>query len=232
MKKKLSFSPSAPSNRKNKRHNTSTKRRKKVAFSKRSTKEAHKKRLIGISTHKISRKQRIYKRFLRDLFLALVGGSILAFGLSQFFVTTATVHNFSMVPTLREGDKVLIRKTNEVHRFDLVAFTIGDGRLQIRRVIGLPGETIEYTADTLYVNDRPVDEKFLVSAINESQKNGRNYTEDFGQKTKVIPEQYYFVLGDNRPYATDSRHYGLVVKERILGVVTTQLFPFNEIKAF
>lgn len=137
-----------------------------------------------------------------------------------------------MVPTLREGDKVLIQKKTTFRRFDIVAYTVGDGEPQIRRIIGLPGETIRYTQDTLFVNEQPVDEKFLVDEINESQKNGRDYTEDFEQQPIVIPEGYYFVLGDNRPYATDSRHYGLVAEKRFLGKVTTQLFPFNEIKAF
>ncbi|WP_430604116.1 signal peptidase I [Enterococcus sp. DIV0724b] len=183
-------------------------------------------------TSKKKRRRKQRSRFLKELFLALAGGSILAIGLSLAFVTLLTVHGFSMVPTLREGDKVLIRKNSELRRFDLASFTLGGGIPQVRRVIGLPGETIRYKDDTLYVNNQPVDEKFLVAAINESQKNGRNYTEDFVKKAVIIPKGYYFVLGDNRPYATDSRHYGLVAKGNVFGRVTTQIFPFNEVKSF
>ncbi|WP_430597857.1 signal peptidase I [Enterococcus sp. AZ177] len=181
----------------------------------------------------ISKKKcRKHKWLIKEFFVALILGSIIAMGLIVFFVDLIAVRGYSMVPTLREGDKVLIQKNSMLRRFDLAAYTVGDGDPQIRRIIGLPGETIRYTQDTLFVNEQPVDEKFLVDEINESQKNGRDYTEDFEQQPVVIPEGFYFVLGDNRPYATDSRHYGLIAKNRILGKVTTQLFPFNEIKAF
>ncbi|PZL74890.1 signal peptidase I [Enterococcus plantarum] len=170
--------------------------------------------------------------FFKELFLALAGGSILVVGLTLMVVSILTIQGFSMVPTLREGDKVLIRKQGDLKRFDLVAFTVGGKGPQVRRIIGLPGETVRYADDTLYINEQPVDEKFLVEAINESQKNGRNYTEDFEQKTVVIPEGYYFVLGDNRPYANDSRQYGFVAKDRVLGKVIAKLFPFNELESF
>lgn len=170
--------------------------------------------------------------FFKELFLALAGGSILVVGLTLMVVSILTIQGFSMVPTLREGDKVLIRKQGDLKRFDLVVFTVGGKGPQVRRIIGLPGETVRYADDTLYINEQPVDEKFLVEAINESQKNGRNYTEDFEQKTVVIPEGYYFVLGDNRPYANDSRQYGFVAKDRVLGKVIAKLFPFNELESF
>lgn len=170
--------------------------------------------------------------FFKELFLALAGGSILVVGLTLMVVSILTIQGFSMVPTLQEGDKVLIRKQGDLKQFDLVAFTVGGKGPQVRRIIGLPGETVRYADDTLYINEQPVDEKFLVEAINESQKNGRNYTEDFEQKTVVIPEGYYFVLGDNRPYANDSRQYGFVAKDRVLGKVITKLFPFNELESF
>lgn len=72
--------------------------------------------------------------------------------------------------------------------------------------------------------------------VNESQRNGKNYTEDFIvhelASTTIIPEGYYFVLGDNRPYATDSRVYGLVSAENMIGKVTVRILPFTSIKAF
>ncbi|MGX7201906.1 signal peptidase I [Enterococcus plantarum] len=191
------------------------------------------KRLSPSRDKRVSKKKRRRRGWqIKEFFLAVTLVSVIAIGVSVFFISILTVRGYSMVPTLREGDKVLIQKKTTFRRFDLVAYTVGDGDPQIRRIIGLPGETIRYTQDTLFVNEQPVDEKFLVDEINESQKNGRDYTEDLEQQPIVIPEGYYFVLGDNRPYATDSRHYGLVAEKRFLGKVTTQLFPFNEIKAF
>ncbi|OTN84012.1 signal peptidase I [Enterococcus sp. 7E2_DIV0204] len=188
-----------------------------------------KSRFVWGSKPKRSR-QRINEQ-IKLLFVALVLGSILVMGLSLLFFRVLTVNGYSMVPTLREKDNILIQKNSSFRRFDIVAFTFGDRNPQIRRIIGLPSETITYKQDTLFVNEQLVDEKVLIDSINESQKNGRNYTEDFEQKVH-IPEGYYFVLGDNRPYATDSRHYGLIAKERLLGKVIMQLSPLREFKNF
>lgn len=185
---------------------------------------------------KIKRQKQPVKNYLKELIVAISLSVVLILVISSFFLTIVTVHGFSMIPTLREKDQVLVQKTTDFKRFDLVAFKSGNGNTQIRRVIGLPEEKIAYTDDTLFVNDQPIDEKFIMDEINESQRNGKNYTEDFTNRTLtsavVIPEGYYLVLGDNRPYATDSRHYGLIAKENVIGKVTMQLLPFGEMKSF
>lgn len=185
---------------------------------------------------KIKRQKQPVKNDLKELIVAISLSVVLILVISSFFLTIVTVHGFSMIPTLREKDQVLVQKTTDFKRFDLVAFKSGNGNTQIRRVIGLPEEKIAYTDDTLFVNDQPIDEKFIMDEINESQRNGKNYTEDFTNRTLtsavVIPEGYYLVLGDNRPYATDSRHYGLIAKENVIGKVTMQLLPFGEMKSF
>ncbi len=185
---------------------------------------------------KIKRQKQPVKNYLKELIVAISLSVVLILVISFFFLTIVTVHGFSMIPTLREKDQVLVQKTTDFKRFDLVAFKSGNGNKQIRRVIGLPEEKIAYTDDTLFVNDQPIDEKFIMDEINESQRNGKNYTEDFTNRTLtsavVIPEGYYLVLGDNRPYATDSRHYGLIAKENVIGKVTMQLLPFGEMKSF
>ncbi|EOH92381.1 signal peptidase I [Enterococcus haemoperoxidus ATCC BAA-382] len=185
---------------------------------------------------KTKRKKQPVKNYLKELIVAISLSVVLILVISSFFLTIVTVHGFSMIPTLREKDQVLVQKTTDFKRFDLVAFKSGNGNTQIRRIIGLPEEKIAYTDDTLFVNDQPVDEKFIMDEINESQRNGKNYTEDFTNRTLTsavaIPEGYYLVLGDNRPYATDSRHYGLIAKENVIGKVTMQLLPFGEMKSF
>ncbi|MBO0438899.1 signal peptidase I [Candidatus Enterococcus ikei] len=185
---------------------------------------------------KTKRKKHPVKNYLKELIVAVSLSVVLVLVISSFFLTIVTVRGFSMIPTLREKDRVLIQKTTDLKRFDLVAFKSGNGNTQIRRVIGLPEEKIAYTDDTLFVNDQPVDEKFIMDEINESQRNGKNYTEDFTNRTLTsavaIPDGYYLVLGDNRPYATDSRHYGLIAKENVIGKVVMQLLPFGEMKSF
>ena len=185
---------------------------------------------------KTKRKKQPVKNYLKEFIVAISLSVVLILVISSFFLTIVTVHGFSMIPTLREKDQVLVQKTTDFKRFDLVAFKSGNGNTQIRRIIGLPEEKIAYTDDTLFVNDQPVDEKFIMDEINESQRNGKNYTENFTNRTLtsvvMIPDGYYLVLGDNRPYATDSRHYGLIAKENVIGKVAMQLLPFGEMKSF
>ncbi|MBO0422745.1 signal peptidase I [Enterococcus plantarum] len=185
---------------------------------------------------RIKRKKHPVKNYLKEFIFAISLGVVLVIFICSFFLTIMMVHGFSMIPTLREKDQVLVQKTTDLKRFDLVVFKSGNGYTQIRRVIGLPEEKISYTNDTLFVNDQPIDEKFIIDEINESQRNGKNFTEDFTNWTltsaSVIPERYYLVLGDNRPYATDSRHYGLIAKENVIGKVTMQLLPFDDFKVF
>lgn len=190
---------------------------------------------------KKKRKKRIKKKkrsswrlYFRELFIACIGGMLLMIILCSFFFRVMKVSGFAMLPVLRDQDVVVVRKTKSVKRFDLIALDRGTKR-QIRRVIGLPGETIQYNNDTLFVDGEPVDEKFLVDEINESQQHGRDFTTDFinGDVNRFeIPEGYYLVLGDNRPYATDSRHYGLLAERNIIGRVQMKVFPINDICSF
>lgn len=173
---------------------------------------------------------------LRDVILASFLTIILAVVISSFFFKVTKVHGFSMISTLRDEDVLVVKKRAELKRFDLVAFVNKKNNIQVRRVIGLSGEKITYEGDTLYVDDQRVDEKFIVEEINESQANGKNFTEDFMSgdltSTKTIPDGYYLVLGDNRPYAADSRVYGLISAENVVGKVTIRLLPLINLQAF
>ncbi len=163
------------------------------------------------------------KTVLRDIILTTVFTIFLSLVISSIFFKVTTVQGHSMIPNLRDGDILLIKKRTDLRRFDLVTFMNQKNNVQARRLIGLPGEKIVYKEDTLYVDDQPVDEKFIVDEVNESQRNGKNFTEDFTSEdltsTKTIPEGYYLVLGDNRPYAADSRVYGLISAENMIGKV-------------
>lgn len=165
---------------------------------------------------------------IRDIVITGVLAPVLLFFCLSFFFTIIQVHGFGMVPTVRNKEAVIVTKTKEINRFDLLVFASSSEKKKIRRVIGLPGENIRYEKDILYVNGTPITEKFIVDAINDSQKNGRDYTENFSLNT-IIPEDFYLVLGDNRPYATDSRHYGLIHEKYIIGKVRMRLMNFQKI---
>ncbi|MHC5372186.1 signal peptidase I [Enterococcus sp. LJL120] len=168
--------------------------------------------------------------------LLISAGTLLVFVLiGSFFITITRVNGFSMIPTLRDGDTVVVRKTTSVRRMDLVVIQRGNTQ-QVRRVIGLPGEDIAYVDGELYVNDSIISEPFIIDEINESLANGGNYTANFrlveitGENR--IPDDCYLVLGDNRSFASDSRQYGLIDKEQILGVVKMRLLPINDLASF
>ena len=108
----------------------------------------------------------------------------------------------------------------DIKRFDIVVVDYPDEPL-IKRVVGLPGEKIEYRNNKLYINDKLVKENFEVNG-----KTGDYEIIESGES--VIPDDMYFVMGDNRINSTDSRSIGPVKKEQILGKANFVLYPFNK----
>jgi signal peptidase I len=140
-----------------------------------------------------------------------------------FLFTPIQVEQKSMIPTLDPNDIMVLNKIGYnlfgVNRFDIVVIKVEDEYI-IKRVIGLPGEKIEYKNGKLLVNDKVVNEDFIDV-----------YTEDFVLDSigyDKIPKDKYFVLGDNRGNSTDSRVLGLIDKKDILGKTNFILFPFNK----
>ena len=144
--------------------------------------------------------------------------------IKAFIITPIKVNGESMYPTLEEGDIMILNKTayyfNNPKRFDIVVVDMPDEYL-IKRVIGLPGEHIEYKNNTLYVDGKKVKENF---------KHGK--TEDFNIKelgSDTVPEGSYLVLGDNRENSLDSRELGFMKEEQLLGRTSLIVLPFNRI---
>lgn len=136
----------------------------------------------------------------------------------QFIITPIRVNQNSMNNTLYDKDIMILDKISyrftDIKRFEIVVIKKSNEYL-IKRVIGLPGETIEYKDNKLYVNGKIVEENF-------NHQDTKDYIlED------IIPEGYYFVVGDNRPDSLDSRLFGLIKREEILGKTNLVLFPFN-----
>ena len=144
--------------------------------------------------------------------------------LRHFIITPIQVVGTSMVPNLENGELMLLNKItynfNDVERFDIVVVDYPDEPL-IKRIVGLPGEKIEYKNNKLYINNKLVAEKF--------DTNGKTGNYDISESGyKVIPEDMYFVMGDNRINSTDSRSIGPIKKEQILGKANFVLYPFNK----
>lgn len=143
-----------------------------------------------------------------------------------FIITPVRVNGTSMDPTLKNGEIMILNKIkynkNDIKRFDIVVVKM-DKELLIKRVIGLPNEEIKYVDNKLYINGEYIKEPFLnddVYTINFS-------LDDF--KLKKIPENCYFVMGDNREVSLDSRTFGCFSKDKILGSANLVLFPFTKL---
>jgi len=137
--------------------------------------------------------------------------------IKKFIFTPVIVNGPSMMNTLHDKDVMILdkigMKLNGIDRFDIVVIQTKNNKI-IKRVIGLPGETIEYKNNELYINNKKIKDTY-----------GNGITYDF-EKVK-IPKDTYYVLGDNRNDSVDSRIIGVVSKEDILGHATFIIYPFN-----
>ena len=165
----------------------------------------------------------------------LIAFAIAAF-IRYFLFTPIAVDGESMMPTLHDGDRMIVNKIGykigEPERFDIVVFHAPEQKNYIKRVIGLPGETLEYKDDQLYINGEPIDEPYLDAY--KAQITEGTLTEDFTLQDyvnlDVIPEGYVFVMGDNRRYSKDSRHIGIVEQKEIIGNTSLIFWPFSDIQ--
>ncbi len=153
-----------------------------------------------------------------------------------FIISPVRVDGVSMYPTLNDKDYLLIEKFNKNYkRFDIVVLNYNNEKL-IKRIIGLPGDKVEYKNNKLYINDEYVEEIFLDKEYASEQKKKSstgNFTNDFSIELlgyKNIPQGYYFVMGDNRLNSTDSRMIGLVAKGKIDGKAIFNVFKFKTVK--
>lgn len=145
----------------------------------------------------------------------LVAAGLRAFVVQAFYVPTG-----SMVPTLLPGDRMLVIKLGyTIHRGDIIVFrrtpadtSTTDSDL-VKRVVGLPGETISSRGDTVLINGRPIAEPWLPPFAPGCQQNAFNIP-----RTKVAPGNY-FVMGDCRGNSDDSRDWGTVPSSYVVGKV-------------
>nr|WP_319218528.1 signal peptidase I [uncultured Trichococcus sp.] len=138
----------------------------------------------------------------------------------------------SMVPTLETGDRLILNKLAEVDRFDIVVFPAPDGTDEeyVKRVIGLPGDEITYFQDELYINGEKIEEHYL-EPLREDSGQMLMLDETLFDMTgeTSVPEDTYFVLGDNRALSKDSREFGFIPAAQIEGTADLRLWPLNKI---
>lgn len=166
------------------------------------------------------------KEFIKDSLKYLIVIATVFF-IALFVVSFEQVIGPSMKGTLDAGDVTIVNKLvykfRTIKRNEIVSINQKD-KIMVKRVIGLPGEHIEYKDNKLYVNGS------LVLENNISVETKDFKLEDIGYET--IPKDMYFVLGDNRTNSSDSREFGLVKKDEIIGKIVMRVYPFSKIKFY
>jgi signal peptidase I len=155
---------------------------------------------------------------------------IAAFFINAFFIKAFWIPSESMDPTLKINDRVLVNKLSyklhDIHRKDIVVFERppaeqgGDPSIKdlIKRVIALPGEKVEGRGGHIWINDKQLNEPYLPKDTT---------TLDFPAQT--IPPKNYWVMGDNRLRSQDSRYFGPISKDLIVGRAFIRIWPVNHL---
>ena len=165
------------------------------------------------------------KKYIKELYPYVVIVIVVVL-FRSFIATPVRVDGDSMNSTLSNNDILILNKLDKSYnRFDVVIIKYNKSKL-VKRIIGLPGENIAYKNNDLYINGEKVDDV-------ETSRTA-NFTLKELYDIEVIPEDYYFVMGDNRGNSLDSRSYrvGLIKKSDIIGTAKIRLFPFNKIGKF
>ena len=172
-----------------------------------------------------------FKEFVKSLALSIVFVLLL----TNFVVKPIRVNGTSMYPSLKDKEvgfsNILSYKVFGVKRFDVVIVYVDELKeYLVKRVIGLPGEIVEFKNDTLYIDNNAVGEPFLNEPYMNSVKGYFNgiFTNSFGPV--VLGDDEVWLMGDNRPYSSDSRRFGAFKLTKIISKDAYIIFPLNEAK--
>ncbi len=170
-------------------------------------------------------------RVVLEWFAVLAGGIVIAVVVEAFLVQAFWIPSPSMVPTLEVGDRVLVNKlaykAHDVHRGDVVVFERppqaangGEDQIKdlIKRVVAVGGDSVEARDGRLYVNNELIDEPYLPEGTQ---------TQDLPYQ--LIPDGMVFVMGDNRGDSQDSRFFGPIDTDTIVGRAFVKVLPFTDV---
>lgn len=169
------------------------------------------------------------KEFIMDLIKLLVVVVVILF-LMIYIVSVTQVVGNSMYSTLKDGDVLILNKFKyrffDIKRGDIISLENDDTKYLIKRVIGLPGDSISIKDNTLYINGEVYIENYLEEGLvyDDFELTSLGY--------QVIPDDMYFVLGDNRADSVDSREIGLISKDDVIGKISFRIWPLNKLAVF
>lgn len=188
--------------------------------------------MIPIVGENMTKKKNEVFEWIKALTIAVVVAAVIRY----FFFAPIVVDGFSMMPTLHTQDRMIVNKFSyrfsEPKRFDIVVFHATSDKDYIKRIIGLPGETVEYKNDTLYINGEAYEEPYLYEYKNQLIDGPLTEAFDLesiiGQST--VPEGHLFVMGDNRRQSKDSRHIGTVPIDEVMGETSLVYWPLSDVR--
>jgi signal peptidase I len=181
-----------------------------------------------MAKHNAKTKDKQEKSAVKEFLMIFLMAAILAIFLKSFIVDSRVIPSSSMVPTISVGDRVVLNKLAYLgdaapKRGDIVVFkpnaSTGSEYDMIKRVIGLPGDTVEINNGYVYINGEALEEDYLAEAP-------RYYFEEI-----TVPAGCYFLLGDNRNYSNDAHMWldPFVTEKSIQGKATLCYWPLNRI---
>ncbi len=169
----------------------------------------------------------ILKHWLFDWTETIIVAFVLALIIRAFFLQVFWIPSSSMEPTLDIQDRIVVNKVvyhfREPRRQEIVVFRQASQQEKepkkdlIKRVMGLPGETLEIKDGIVYINGKEIEEDHPLN---------RDFS-NFGPVD--IPRDSYFVLGDNRPASADSRYWGFLPGKNIIGPAFIRIWPFSKV---
>jgi signal peptidase I len=183
------------------------------------------------------------KSVLRDWVESIIIAFLLAMVIRTFVVQAFKIPTGSMRMTLQEGDLILVNKfiygakvpflnfylpkLRDPKRGDVIVFVYPEDKKKdfIKRLVGLPGETVEIKGGSIYIDDKPADDPIFKQIY---YYNRGDFSAE-GQKI-IVPKDSYFVLGDNSVSSKDSRYWGFVPKDNLLGQALVIYWPIHRIR--
>lgn len=194
------------------------------------------------------------------IFLIFLG---LFFLITKFVISNDQISGPSMQPTFENQDRIITYRHAKIKPGDIVVLKAPDepGSLYIKRIIGMPGDTITAQDNKIYINGKTLNQNFLkpgfkltdngysgmyktkysdtndfsISSLAKTSNYMQIYSKDQlqqMQQTNEVPKNSYFVMGDHRSVSKDSRYIGAIPGNKIVGVVKLRYWPLNNITAF
>ncbi len=171
----------------------------------------------------LDKKKEIIKGVI-SLFICVLIAFGISYGITHYVAHHTQVEGSSMEPNLHDGDEIIVEKVsyyiNEPERYDVIVFPFSDGVYYIKRIIALPGETIQI-----------IDGKIYIDGVQLWENYGNETIEDPGlaKEEITLAKDEYFVLGDNRNSSVDSRkgEVGVVKRKKIVGKAWLRFYPFD-----